>query len=143
MEPIPKGKVFECVVKREKSGDSVKYHIYDNITLRNFITVLKDEDGYLVISKYESASTKHINDPIRKERVVGRITSNFFGTEFNCMVEDAIYKPLKEYPPDSKKERIITVEYETNFFGMRGPRKMKSYITTGIGIKGKGLNEVY
>lgn len=54
-------------------------------------------------------SSKNLNEPVRKERVIGRITSNFFGTEFNCMVESTPYKYGKEYPADAKKERIMTV----------------------------------
>lgn len=84
--------MFECVVKRDRNEDYTKYHVYDNVTLRNFITIIKDDDGYLVVSKYESGSTKYVNDPVRKEKVIGRIISNFFGTEFNCMVEDMPYK---------------------------------------------------
>lgn len=56
------------------------------------------------------------------------------------MVESTPYKYGKEYPADAKKERIMTVQYETNFFGMKGPRKMKAFMTEGCGIMGKGLN---
>jgi len=44
---------MQCVIKRDKSEMGLKYHVYDASTLRNFITVIKDEDGYTFVSKYE------------------------------------------------------------------------------------------
>jgi len=80
IQPIPYGTVLECIVKRDRCESLIKYHLYDCISLRNFMTIIKDSDGYLVISKelnrFQSTSSK--------ETVVGRIVSNFFGTEFNC-----------------------------------------------------------
>ena len=65
LQPVPKDRLFQCVVKRERTEAYTRYHFYDSLTLRNFITVLKLDD-YIVISKYESSSCRHIHDPDRK-----------------------------------------------------------------------------
>ena len=63
---------------------------------------------------------------------MARISSNFFGTQFNCCLENRPFKNNGQYPaPSGKKERIITVEFETNIFGMSGPRKMSAFIGDG------------
>lgn len=57
---------------------------------------------------------------------VGKLRSNFLGTEFHC------YGPGKN-PGDTKntdqwRKEYATVCYEKNVFGMKGPRKMTVYI---------------
>jgi hypothetical protein len=51
LHAIPEGRTFQCVMKRERTEEYLSYHLYDSVTLRNFLTIVKDED-YLVISKY-------------------------------------------------------------------------------------------
>lgn len=75
----------------------LKYHLYDCISLRNFMTVIKDEDGYLIVSKELDKSTP--GTILQKETVVGRVVSNFFGTEFNCSLENTPYLRGYRYPP--------------------------------------------
>jgi len=125
-------------MKREKNEVTVRYHLYDSLTLRNFMTVVKGDD-YLVISKYDTASARNLNNGKRKDRVVGRVSSNFFGTQFSCSVENVPFKGrMQEIPAPSKKERVMTIEYETNLFGLRGPRKMTAY--AGQGTFSSSLN---
>jgi hypothetical protein len=48
---------------------------------------------------------------------------------------------MQDLPVTGKKERVMTIEYETNLFGLRGPRKMTAY--AGQGVFSSPLNEVF
>ena len=75
------------------------------------MTVVKGDD-YLVVSKYDSASIRNVASAKRKDRVVGRVSSNFFGTQFSVSLENALFKGrMQDLPAPSKKERIMTIEY--------------------------------
>ena len=109
------------------------------------MSVVKDEDGYIVISRYESESLKNLNHP-RKQRAVAKITSNFFGTEFNCFETDLPVNSKHKYKVDTNTcPQLCTIEYETNFFGLTGPRKMTAFLPEeGQSFTPrKKLNEIY
>jgi hypothetical protein len=102
LQPIERGSVMECIIKREKVGDGFKYLVYDSTTLLNFITIIKDEDGYLVISKEQGdLESNSVNS--KGGRVIAKIMSNFFGTEFNCYLCGYPYRGRKAYPVDMDK----------------------------------------
>jgi hypothetical protein len=90
------------------------------------MTILKDDDGYLIIAKEEGYLCGRTGEG--RDVVVGRMTSNFFGTEFNCLLDESPYKRGRDYPVNSKAQRTITIEYETNLFGLKGPRKLAAFI---------------
>jgi hypothetical protein len=138
-EAIQPGETMQCVIKRERGSHGIKYQIYDSTTLTNFMSVLKSEDGYIFISRYEPPG----NSNLKIDTVVAKLTSNFFGTEFSCYLCNSPYRRFGEYPisPD-KDEQTMTIEYETNLFGLKGPRRMTAYIPSspkGIASK-KSLN---
>lgn len=101
IQPIEEGETLQCVIKREKNSNGVRYHIYDSATLRNFMTILKSEDGYIFLSKYEALCQGSENP--KKETVVGKLVSNFFGTEFNCFLCDYQYRRYSDYAIDEDK----------------------------------------
>ena len=77
--------------------------MYDSVTLRNFMTVVKGDD-YLIVSKYDSASLKNVPNLKKKDKIVGIVSSNFFGTEFTCSLENVPYKGRnQDIPSHSKK----------------------------------------
>jgi len=91
---------MQCVIKRDKCEMGLKYHVYDASTLLNFITVIKDEDGYTIVSKYEKPSMKNLRGG-KYEKVIGKLLSNFFGTEFNCYLCDIPFKKNQNYSIDT------------------------------------------
>ena len=52
--------------------------------------------------------------------------SNFMGTEFH--IYDTGNNPKKALSFDSVRKELAAVTYETNFFGAKGPRKMKALV---------------
>jgi|688.fasta_scaffold1637661_1 hypothetical protein len=70
--------ILQCIIKREKKDNGVFYSIYDSTTLRNFMNILRDEDGYLMISNTDLSIAKNLNSG--NKNVVAKLISNFFGT---------------------------------------------------------------
>ena len=54
---------------------------------------------------------------------VGKLRSNFIGTEFH--IYDTGENPKKARYPDQVRKELGVITYDTNFFGAKGPRKMK------------------
>ena len=52
--------------------------------------------------------------------------SNFMGTEFHLY--DTGSNPKKALSFESVRKELAVITYETNFFGAKGPRKMKALI---------------
>ena len=53
-------------------------------------------------------------------------SSNFMGTEFH--VYDTGHNPKKAMSFETVRKELGVVTYETNFFGAKGPRKMKALV---------------
>jgi hypothetical protein len=53
------------------------------------MTVLKDSEGFLFVSRIENLK---ISMAEQRRKVIGRMVSNFFGTEFKCTLEDLPYQ---------------------------------------------------
>ena len=54
------------------------------------------------------------------------IRSNFMGTEFH--IYDTGSNPKKAMSFESVRKELASVTYETNFFGSKGPRKMRALV---------------
>lgn len=110
LQPVPENMILQCIIKREKKINGIIYSIYDSTTLRNFMTILKDEDGYLMISNTNLSTSKNLNNS--NQQVVARLISNFFGTQFNCYLCNYPFKKSSKYPINvDKDEQTITIEY--------------------------------
>lgn len=57
---------------------------------------------------------------------LGKLRSNFFGTEFNLF--DTGVNPKNTEKSNEWRSHLAGVDYETNLFGLKGPRKMKVYL---------------
>lgn len=74
------------------------------------MTILKDEDGYLMISNTDLCTSKNLNNS--NQHVVARLISNFFGTQFNCYLCNYQFTKSSKYPISiDKDEQVITIEY--------------------------------
>ena len=109
---VPETSVLSLIVKRDSKDEC--YQIYDNNLLRNILTVKKD--GRSLYRMYQKDMSKKIKG-LGIE--IGKIKSNFLGTEFHCY-----YKKNES----SEKKHSISVKYETNILGLNGPRKMSVFI---------------
>jgi len=95
LRPIPYGAVFECVVKRERCQSSFRLQLFDGFSLRNFITVFKDQYGYLIVAN-DVEKSKGSGE--QKDTVIGRVVSNFFGTHYSCSLESLPYFQSDRHP---------------------------------------------
>jgi len=125
-EPIPQGVTLMVNITRKKTGLEKIYPKY-------FCTV-HESNAFLMAARKRphNVSANYIitmsKDNFEKEskQTIGKLRSNFMGTEFN------IYDNGKN-PNDSKNLNEIrcqyaSVVYESNFLGLKGPRTMKVLI---------------
>ena len=119
--PIETDVWMKCQIER-KQGEKkvVKYSMTLNENGKFLISVIKKpkKSYHYFISK----------DAVNKKDTdyLGKLKSNFFGTEFNAF--DAGAKPKKEKNKDLHRLNLASITYDTNLFGLKGPRKMKVYI---------------
>lgn len=67
------------------------------------------------------------NDSFEKDsNYLGKLRSNFFGTEFNLF--DTGVNPKNSNNSSEWRGHLAGIDYETNLFGLKGPRKMKVYL---------------
>lgn len=126
LRPAPKNCVVQCTIKREKGGMArffPKYSLYFSEGLRFIMTGKKRPNNKT--SNYGISVSK---GDVEKgsESYVGKLRSNFVGTEF-------VMYDHGENPSDTKdiskvRREYGAILYEQNFLGERGPRKMKILI---------------
>lgn len=63
----------------------------------------------------------------KDELYLGKLRSNFFGTDFTLY--DTGYNPKDTEDKKLWRLQLAGVEYETNFFGLKGPRKFKAHLS--------------
>lgn len=135
--PCPKGYRIECTIKREKSGMArfyPKYHCY-----------LSNGPQYLMSGKKRAhnATSNYLisynKNDFKKNSpyCLGKLRSNFLGTEFNIF--DQGMNPGKVKDIEKLRSHLGVVLYESNLLSAKGPRKMKVLIPE---IK-ENTNEVY
>jgi tubby-related protein 1 len=123
MRPCPKGVQIQCTIKRDKSGFNrwyPKYHCY-----------LSHGTQYLMSAKKRSANKtsnyliSYKQGELKKSSLynLGKLRSNFMGTEFNLF--DSGQNPKKSHDKQLFRENLGVIIYESNLLGARGPRKMK------------------
>jgi len=63
-------------------------------------------------------------DADRKSKYyLGKLRSNFTGSLYSLY--NVGENPSKEKDPSKRRSMISNVEYETNFMGLKGPRKLR------------------
>lgn len=127
--PIPKEVgTLECSIHRNKSGFNMLYPKY-TLTLsegERFLLNAKKRSGnktsnYMITLDQDNLKRKG-------KGYLGKLRSNFMGTEFN--VYDPGENPGKTKPGESIRKEMAAVLYEANVLGAKGPRKMTVMIPT-------------
>lgn len=62
----------------------------------------------------------------KDDKYLGKLRSNFFGTEFTLF--DTGCNPKDSQNKNEWRTELAAVEYETNLFGLKGPRRMKTFL---------------
>jgi tubby-related protein 1 len=129
LTPLPREcGVVQCYIRRNKSGALNK--LYPMYSL-----YLKSGDRFLMQSKKRSNNktsnyliTMSEGDLSRdSENYLGKLRSNFVGTEFQVFDDGINPKEDKEGSGEVRKE-MASVVYAANVLGSRGPRKMQAAI---------------
>ncbi|KAG8567868.1 hypothetical protein GDO81_013810 [Engystomops pustulosus] len=129
LRPAPRSIMFQCRITRDKKG--VDRGLYPTYYLH-----LERDDGkrLFLMAGRKRKKSKTSNylisvDPTDLSRggesVIGKVRSNMLGTKFT--VFDSGVNPEKEpfvQERESLRQELVSISYETNVLGFRGPRKM-------------------
>lgn len=125
MHPCPKGYRIECTIKRDRSGMArfyPKYHCYISNGPQYLMSAKKR--GQNKTSNYLVAYNKDVKK--NSAYCLGKVRSNFMGTEFNIFDEGL--NPSKAKDIERLRSNLGVVLYESNLLTSKGPRKMKVYM---------------
>ncbi|KAG9481533.1 hypothetical protein GDO78_010656, partial [Eleutherodactylus coqui] len=136
LRPAPRSMTLQCRITRDKKG--VDRGLYPTYYLH-----LERDDGkrLFLMAGRKRKKSKTSNylisvDPTDLSRggesVIGKVRSNMLGTKFT--VFDSGVNPEKQpfvQERESLRQELVSVSYETNVLGFRGPRKM-AVIIPGI-----------
>lgn len=123
--PLPKKTVFRCNIVRKKDGFDKAYPKY-------YVYSFPNERFLMAAKKRPKNSTPNYMITMNKDSFekdnnsLGKLRSNFFGTEFNLY--DTGKNPKDTTNVDEIRTFLAAIEYETNLFGLKGPRKMKVHL---------------
>lgn len=131
MNPLPKGAMLECRIKREKSGLSKFYPKFIFETDSGvFLAASKKQTKNKTSNYLITMDANSLNDK-KSESFLGKVRSNFLGSEFTAYGPGENPKKVDgkdQYDPSMAKirEEMVAVEYSSSLFGKkpRGPRKM-------------------
>ncbi|XP_073513895.1 tubby protein-like [Phyllobates terribilis] len=133
LRPAPRSMTFQCRITRDKKG--VDRGLYPTYYLH-----LEREDAkrLFLMAGRKRKKSKTSNylisvDPTDLSRggesVIGKVRSNMLGTKFTIF--DNGVNPDKQpfvQERESLRQELVSVSYETNVLGFRGPRKMSVII---------------
>lgn len=143
LEPMERDCPLQCIVKREGAE---RLQIYEASTLKNFMSVVKDREGYTLVSNHERQSMLNLIGS-KQQIVVAKLLSNFFSNQFTCYLCETLYKKNEVYAVQpAQSPQAIHIDYETSLFGLAGPRKITAFIPAqeGVSIAGsRHFGEVY
>ena len=119
-DPIPKGYKATCVFKRVPSGFSETYQLH---TYEQAIMFCENQRGSIGANYYISM-TKEMDK--KSSAYIGKLRGNAAGSCYHLY--DAGEQPGKNKNRKQWRITYAKIEYETNFMGMNGPRKLKAAI---------------
>ncbi|GLD94521.1 hypothetical protein PINS_up003132 [Pythium insidiosum] len=131
MRPVPKAyDVVECYIERNKSGANKMFPEY--------CLYMKEGDRFLLTGKKrpKNRTSNYLISMQRgdlsrhgTENYLGKLRSNFFGTEFAIYDNGSNPKAADQHTitsnPAGIRQELGTVMYAANVLGQQGPRKMK------------------
>lgn len=126
MSPVPKGSgIVQCYIRRNKSGTNKLFPV--------FSLYLKDGDRFLLASKKRpNNKTSNYLISMREsdlsrdgENYLGKLRSNFVGTEFQIFDNGHNPKDAGDGGGPEVRKELGSIMYAANVLGSRGPRKMQ------------------
>ncbi|CAK94334.1 unnamed protein product (macronuclear) [Paramecium tetraurelia] len=124
--PLIQDKTLQCSIKRDKSGLARLYPVYHVYTSEGDVylfsakkVVMNTTSNYVISMDKREFST-------RKSCFLGKVRSNFLGTEFILWDEGKNLKKCKD--TSLFRTQLGIVYYESHIMQNKGPRKMKVLI---------------
>ena len=127
--PPPPGKTYQLTIVRNKSGFTRKFFPIFNVFFSENMNIsilnAKKKSGNKTSNYIISLSDKDFDR--KSENCVGKLRSNFVGTEFMLFDDGENPKKSKTIDPEKFRKQLLYVRYEKNLFGMKGPRKFSIF----------------
>ncbi len=126
MKPAPKNRVIQVSLLRDKSGFRnrffPKFHVFFSENINYHIMSARKKPGNKSSNYILSLSKKNFKR--NSEDCLGKLRSNFIGTEFHLF--DTGENPKKKNIPDDYiRKEFCYIQYDKNILGMKGPRKLR------------------
>jgi len=122
--PLPKEVMIQCTILRERGGFNriyPKYFLFVSDT-HQFLLAGRKRPGNKTSNYLISMSEKDLK--IKSPSYLGKVRSNFLGTEF--MIYDKGLNPKKKTATqETMREELGAIMYQSNLLGAKGPRKMR------------------
>ena len=124
--PPPEGRIIQVSIIRDRSG--IKNRFYPK-----YLIVFSENINHYIMSAKKKSRNKSTNIVLsldkndfnwKSENCIGKLKSNFVGTEFHIYDAGENPKVKSRYTEPLRKE-LGYIEYEKNIFGMKGPRKLR------------------
>lgn len=140
-QPAPQDEQIQCRITRDRRGiDNRAYPVY---------YLHMEREGMKKVfllgarKRKKSATSSYIisTDPTdvsrKNDSFVAKLRSNMMGTRFTCYDNGKAYsEPGALIDPDMLRREMVTVGYETNVLGFKGPRKM-TVVIPGMDLDGE------
>jgi len=117
--------MLQCTIKRDKSGFNrlyPKYFLHLSTGNQAFLLAGKKRPKNKTSNYLISMSQKDLN--VKSSNFVGKLRSNFLGTEFN-VYSPGLNPKKRAANVTNTREQMGVVLYQSNILGSKGPRKMR------------------
>jgi len=128
-EPAPQDELVKCRITRDRKGiDNRAYPMYylhmEREGMKKVFLLGAKKRKKTTTSSYV-ISTDPTDVSRKNESFVAKLRSNMMGTRFTCYDNGKAYsEPGALIDPEMLRKEMVTIGYETNVLGFKGPRKM-------------------
>lgn len=139
-QPAPQDDIIKCRITRDRKGiDNRAYPVYylhmEREGMKKVFLLGAKKRKKTATSSY-IISTDPTNVSKNTDACVAKLRSNMMGTRFTCYDSGKAYsEPGALIDPDKLRKEMVTIGYETNVLGFKGPRRM-TVVVPGMDLDG-------
>lgn len=139
-QPAPQDDIIKCRITRDRKGiDNRAYPVYylhmEREGMKKVFLLGAKKRKKTATSSY-IISTDPTNVSKNTDACVAKLRSNMMGTRFTCYDSGKAYsEPGALIEPDKLRKEMVTIGYETNVLGFKGPRRM-TVVVPGMDLDG-------
>jgi len=140
-QPAPQDEQIQCRITRDRHGiDNRAYPIYylhlEREGMKKVFLLGARKRKKTTTSSYV-ISTDPTDVSRKNDSFVAKLRSNMMGTRFTCYDSGKAYsEPGALINPDNLRKEMVTIGYETNVLGFKGPRRM-TIVVPGMDLDGE------